>query len=446
MEPTTSNQNKNSNMLKNIIYAMVGVFVALLIFIVGLTVGVTAAKGFGLPGPSPFLPDLSSGTSLAPSNTITSSAGVNLALMNDVLLRLRSQWYGTMPSNDQLTNGALRGMVSSLGDPFTAYVEPKYALILNQDMSGQFEGIGATLKQITSGAIQIVSTFENSPARKGGIQRGDIIDAVNGTKVTGLSVTEVAAMVRGTQGTTVTLSLLRADNPKPISITLTRETINIPLVTSKMVGDGQIAYVSLYDFSQEASTQLGTRIQSLLALHPKAIILDLRDNPGGLLSQAIAVGGIFLKPGVFVIERDNKGNERRDSTTGGGIATDIPMVVLVNGGSASAAEIVAGAIQDYGRAKLIGETTFGKGSVQLPETLPNGGQLRITIQHWYTPKGRGINGVGITPDFVVVRSPADIQAGRDPQLDAAANYLLFGKAPAEASTPTSLQVTATPTP
>jgi carboxyl-terminal processing protease len=440
----TASQDKNNNLLKNIVLTMVGIFTAVLIFIVGLTVGVTAAKGFSFADSSPLLPDMSSSASLAPSTTVTNSGSLNVALMNDVLQRLRSQWYGTMPSNDQLTDGALRGMVSSLGDPFTAYVEPKYAQILSQDMSGKFEGIGATLKQITGGAIQIVSTFENSPARKGGVKAGDIIDAVNGTKVTGLSTTEVVAMVRGTRGTTVTLSLLRADSPKPFNIVLTRETINIPLVTSKMVGDGQIGYVSLYDFSQEASGQLNTQIRNLLAQHPKAIILDLRDNPGGLLNQAIDVGSIFLKPGVFVVERDNKGNERRDNTTAGGIATDIPMVVLVNGGSASAAEIVAGALQDYGRAKLIGETTFGKGSVQLPEMLPNGGQLRITIQHWYTPKGRGIHGTGITPDYTVARTQDDILAGRDPQLDAAVNYLLTGKAPV--ATPTAAAAATVPVP
>ena len=190
-------------------------------------------------------------------------------------------------------------------------------------------------------------------------------------------------------------------------------------------------------------------MKDLLAQNPKALILDLRDNPGGYLNQAIDVGSIFLKPGVFVIERDNKGNERRDNTKGGGIATDVPMVVLVNGGSASAAEIVAGALQDYQRATLIGETTFGKGSVQLPESLSNGGQLRITIQHWYTPKGRGIHGVGITPDYVVARTAADIQAGNDPQLDAAVNFLQSGKAPeatVTAVTPAPVPATATPAP
>ncbi|HEY3342234.1 MAG TPA: S41 family peptidase, partial [Anaerolineae bacterium] len=394
MEPAS--ENKKGDLLKNVKFGLIGVVVAVLIFIVGLTVGLTAANGFAANGVTSVLNNGGAGSTA----TITSTnAGLNVTLMNDVLQRLRSQWYGNIPTSDQLTDGAIRGMVSSLGDPFTAYVEPKYAAILNQDMSSKFEGIGATLKQTTGGAIQIVSTFDNSPARKGGVMAGDVIDAVNGTKVTGLSTTEVAAMVRGTKGTTVTLTLRRADVVKAFDLALVRDQINIPLVTSKMLGNGKVGYVSLYDFSAEASTQLNIKLQELQAQKPKALILDLRDNPGGYLNQAIDVGSIFLKPGVFVIERDNNGNERRDNTRSGGIATDIPMVVLVNGGSASAAEIVAGALQDYSRARLIGETTFGKGSVQLPETLSNGGQLRITIQHWYTPKGRGIHGVGITPDY-----------------------------------------------
>jgi carboxyl-terminal processing protease len=243
-------------------------------------------------------------------------------------------------------------------------------------------------------------------------------------------------MIRGTAGTTVTLTLRRADRPKSFDLTITRAAITIPLVTSKMVGDGTIAYVSLYDFSQQASQQLNSQLKDLLAKKPKGLILDLRDNPGGYLSQAVDVGSIFLKKGVLVIERDAKGNEHSESTTGNGIALDIPMVVLVNGGSASAAEIVAGAIQDYGRATLIGETTFGKGSVQAPQTLSNGGQLRVTIQHWYTPKNRGIHGTGIAPDYTVLRTPADELAGRDPQLDAGIDFLATGKTPAPIAVPT----------
>lgn len=440
MQPST--ENSGNSTLKNVLLGMTGVFIAVMIFVVGVSVGVAAANGFNLSGTA-LLPAATDRTASIGDGSTSSNSGLNVALMNDVLSRLRSQWYGDIPTNDKLTDGAIRGMVSALGDPFTAYIEPQYAKILEQDMTSKFEGIGATLKSVTGGAIQIVKTFDNSPARNSGVQSGDLIEAVNGAKVSGLNTNEVAAMIRGTAGTTVTLTLRRADRPKSFDLTITRAAITIPLVTSKMVSDGSIAYVSLYDFSQQASQQLNTQLKELLAKNPKGLILDLRDNPGGYLSQAVDVGSIFLKKGTLVIERDVKGNEHTESTTGNGMALDIPMVVLVNGGSASAAEIVAGAIQDYGRATLIGETTFGKGSVQAPQSLSNGGQLRVTIQHWYTPKNRGIHGAGIAPDYTVLRTPADELAGRDPQLDAGIDFLTTGKTPAPVAVPT-IAPTATP--
>lgn len=428
----TQPQGSGSSALKMALLGLLGIVVGGLIFVAGLGVGVATSGGFNIAGPASVQPLSAPGADTEQGRV----SGVDTALMNDVLRRLRSQWYGEMPDSDKLTDGAIRGMVAALGDPFTAYVEPRYAKILEDDASSSFEGIGATLRQVTGGGVQIVRTFDGAPAQKGGVLPGDMIEAVDGTPVTGLSTYEVAALVRGPKGTTVTLTLRRADVPKPFDISLVRDRINIPLVTGKMVGDGRIAYVSLFDFSAQASAQLTAQLRELLKQNPKGLILDLRDNPGGLLSQALEVGDIFLKDGVFIIQRDNKGNEERRSTTNRGIAQDIPMVVLVNGASASAAEVLAGAIQDYNRARIIGEQTFGKGSVQLPQSLPNGGQLRITIQRWYTPKNRAIHQVGIKPDYVVPMSNEDALKGRDPQLDAAVEYLLSGKEPAPPPVPT----------
>jgi carboxyl-terminal processing protease len=410
---------------------MLGVLVAALIFAAGLGVGIVAAGNFGFAGASAFLP-----AGQASGQAAADADSVDMSLVNDVLLRLRSQWYGDVPAGDKLTDGALRGMVASLGDPYTAYIEPTYAKILMDGINSSFEGIGATMRQLPSGGIQIVSTFEGAPAQQTGVLAGDIIEAVDGKIVTGLSTYEVAALVRGPKGTTVTLTLRRADRARPFDLAIVRDRIDIPLVTGKMVGDGQIAYASLYDFSAQAGPQLGAQLAELLKQNPKGLILDLRNNGGGLLSQAVEVGDLFLKDGVFIIQRDNQGQEERKSTTDRGLAQDIPLVVLVNGGSASAAEVLAGAIQDYGRGTLIGEQTFGKGSVQSPQTLSNGGQLRITIQHWYTPKDRGIDKTGIRPDFVVSATPEDGQAGRDPQLDAAVEYLLTGQQPEPTPFPT----------
>ena len=439
-----SNAFGNSS-IRNVALGMLGMFIGALIFILGVAVGVAFSRPGGLlyTGASPFASFPSIAANPQVSDAAAEQRGLNYALINDVISRLRTQWYGELPSSAQLTDGAIKGLVNALGDEFTQYVEPRFAKMLNEDITGAFEGIGATLRETSGGGIQIVRTFPGMPAERGGVLPGDIIEAVNGVKTQGLNSTEVAAMVRGPRGTTVTLTLRRADRPRPFDVTLVRERIEIPLVSSRMVGDGSIGYISLFDFSQPASRQLEKHLREILRNRPKALIFDLRDNPGGLLSQAQEVGDIFLKKGTFVIERDYRGNKKVTETTDRGIAQDIPLVVLVNGGSASAAEIVAGAIQDTGRAVLIGEKTFGKGSVQSPQTLSNGGQLRITIERWYTPNDRAIHGVGITPDYAVSNSPEDSREGKDPQLEAAIAFLTSGKTPAPTPIPT---VAPTPSP
>jgi carboxyl-terminal processing protease len=435
IEPTTRGAPSAA---KNVALGMLGVFIGSLIFIMGITVGAALSRPGGLlfAGPSPMRNNENIEASAGVAAAAQEQKGLTHSLINDVISRLKSQWYGDLPSNAQLTDGAIKGMVASLGDQFTQYVEPRFAKILNEDITGQFEGIGATLKQTSSGGIQVVRTFPGTPAEKGGVLVGDVIEAVDDTLVLGLNTTEVAALVRGPRGSAVRLTLRRSDVSRAFEVRLVRERINIPLVNSRMVGDGSIGYISLFDFSQQASDQLKLDLQALLDKKPRAIIFDLRDNPGGLLSQAEEVGDIFLKKGVFVIERDYKGNKKVVETTDLGIGQDIPMVVLVNGGSASAAEIVAGALQDYRRATLIGEKTFGKGSVQSPQTLPNGGQLRITIERWYTPKDRAIHGTGIAPDYTVITTPEDSRAGKDPQLEAAVEMLMTGKMPAPTAIPT----------
>ena len=443
-QPQPQHRSHNTN-IRNAALILMGSFISALIFILGVTVGavITRPGGMLFTGASPFPPTNGGGLSAILPNLAGSNVSdenhqgrVDTALIDNVLQRLKTQWYGDMPTDDKLTDGAVRGMVNSLGDQFTQYVEPRYAKILNENINGSFDGIGATIKQLASGDIQIVRTVPGTPAQKSGVEPGDILEAVDGKRINGLSSSEVAAMMRGERGTTVKLTIRREGTPKPFDLTLTRARIEVPLVTSKMVGaDKNIAYVSLLEFSATANDQLTKQVDDLLKQKPKALILDLRDNPGGLLNQAVQIGDLFLKKGVFVIERDYKGAESTLETSDSGPAQDIPMVVLVNAGSASASEIVAGAIQDYGRAKLVGETTFGKGSVQSPQNLPNGGQLRITVQRWYTPKDRGIHGTGITPDFLIVNTPEDTKANKDPQLDAAVEYLNTGKTPATVTTP-----------
>lgn len=339
---------------------------------------------------------------------------------------LKEEYYGDLPDAQALPRAALRGVLATLDDKNTALIDPEISKILNEDSSGSFEGIGAMVRINKDNILEIARLFPGQPAEKAGVKEGDQVIVVDGKSIIGLSVYEAVALIRGPAGTTVKLTIVRKGELKPIEISVTRAKITIPLVQSKML-DGDIAYVSLFDFSAQATDQLNSTLQTLLDKKPKGLILDLRDNPGGFLQQALQVADIFLDSGVIATEKDRDGSGQTFRSGPRGIAQDIPMVVLVNGGSASASEIVAGALQDRNRAKLIGEKTFGKGSVQLPHTLSDGSELRITIAHWFTPNGREIDGIGLTPDVVVPLTQDDVTAGRDPQLDRAVQFLLSGK-------------------
>jgi len=339
---------------------------------------------------------------------------------------LKEEYYGELPDAQKLSRSALRGVLSTLEDKNTALIEPEISKILDEDSAGSFEGIGATVRVNQDNVLEIVRPFPGQPADKAGVKAGDVVIAVDGKSIVGFSVYEAVALIRGPAGTTVKLSIVRKGEEKPIEISVTRAKIVIPLVQSKML-DGNIAYVSLYDFSAQATEQLNSSLQTLLDQKPKGLIFDLRDNPGGFLQQAIQVADIFLDSGVVVSEKDKDGNGQTFRSGPRGVGQSIPLVVLVNEGSASASEIVAGALQDRDRAKLIGDKTFGKGSVQLPHQLSDGSELRVTIAHWFTPNGRQIHGTGLTPDIVVPITEEDATAGRDPQLERAVQYLLNGK-------------------
>lgn len=339
---------------------------------------------------------------------------------------VKEEYYGELPPTDKLVDGAIRGMVQVLGDKFTSYISPEIARVINEDATGSFEGIGAMVRMNENNQLEISRPFPGQPADKAGVRAGDIVLAVDGTSIAGYGLYEAIALIRGPAGSKVTLTIERAGEDKPFDVTITRARIEIPIIESKMLPDN-IAYVKLDEFSAPATERLQAALKDLLAQKPKGLILDLRDNPGGFLQQAIEVSDQFLASGIIVIERMGEGEEKTFRATSRGIAQDIPMVVLVNGGSASASEIVAGALQDLGRAKLIGEQTFGKGSVQTSRTLSNNGEMRVTIARWFTPNDRAIHGEGLKPDIEVELTADDAKAGRDPQLDRAVEYLLTGK-------------------
>lgn len=334
------------------------------------------------------------------------------------------QQYIDQPVNDtRLMQGAIRGMLDSLGDSHTGYMTPEEYTQANMPLSGSYEGIGAYVDS-SKKLLTIISPMPGSPAEKAGLKSGDEIIAIDGKSVTGVDPSVVLRSVLGPAGTTVTLTIHRPDPESTLDVSIVRQKIVLPSIESRML-DQNVAYIAIYTFGDTTAADLKTALTDLLAKNPKGLILDLRDNGGGYLTTAIEVVSQFIPSGVVMYEDQGNGQRQTYTAISGGLATSIPLVVLVNGGTASASEITAGAIQDYGRGKLVGTTTYGKGSVQNWIPLENNqGAVRITIARWLTPKERQINGVGLTPDVVVDRTEADLKAGKDPQLEKAIELLV----------------------
>lgn len=322
-----------------------------------------------------------------------------------------------------LMRGAIRGMLEALGDAHTAYMDPEQYDQASIGLAGEYEGIGAWVD--TDGKfLTIVAPMPGSPAEKAGIEPGDEVIAVDGDDVTGLDPSLVVQRVLGPKGSTVRLTLKRDGVDDPFDVEVVRDSINIPSVESRMLDDG-IAYVQVQTFGEATTRDLKRALAGLMPQHPAGLILDLRGNGGGYLTTAVDVTSEFLSDGVVLTERFGDGRQEIYRARSGGLATDIPMVVLVDGGSASASEIVAGALQDHGRAVLVGETTYGKGSVQDWIPLSNDqGAVRVTIARWYTPDDRQINEAGLAPDVEVLITEDDLAAERDPQLEKAVEILL----------------------
>ena len=377
-----------------------------------------ASPDAGAPEPSPQ-------PSPAPTIEMPAETGATFDLFWEAWDLIQRDFYGDLPTEEELTYGAIRGALNTLDDPFTGFIEPQTAAINRENRSGAFEGIGAYVT-MRDGRLEIVSTFDGQPAEEAGLRRGDIVLQVDDTPIENMSIYEAITLIRGPAGTSLHLTVLR-EGEEPFEVELIRTRIDIPVLETEMREDG-IAYVRLSEFSSDASVRMADAIELLLDQNPSGLILDLRGNPGGFLNEAILTTGLFLPKGEEVlIERLKDGSESRFETPDEPIAPDIPMVVLVDGGSASASEILAGALQDHSRGVLIGEKTFGKGSVQLPHQLSNGAELRVTIARWFTPNDRAIHGEGLEPDIVVVLTPEDIDAELDPQLDRAIEYLLTGQ-------------------
>ncbi len=333
------------------------------------------------------------------------------------------RYYGGPVASTVLTHGAIRGAIATLRDPFTWFAEPEEAERIKQAASGEYSGIGAVVDEDDAGNLVIVRPFKEGPADRAGLVPGDIVLEVEGAETRLLGLEQAVGRIRGPEGTPVRLLVQRAGLEQPFEMELLRAKIEIPSVEYEML-DERIAYLKVNEFRANAPTQVHAALEELLARGPNSLILDLRDNPGGLLSSSIEIASEFVAEGVIALEKGSNGLDEQHLAHGDGLVTDLPLVVLVNSGTASAAEIVAGAIRDHERGVLIGETTLGKGSVQSPVDLSDGSHLRLTIAHWFTPQGQLIHGDGLRPDVEVPLSHEDLANERDPQLDVAIAYLI----------------------
>lgn len=320
------------------------------------------------------------------------------------------------PTETSATAGAIQGLLESGGDRYGVYFDSKHFEYFNEDMAGEFGGVGVLLGE-KDGTAYVVEVYDETPAKRGGIKAGDIflkIDDVSRDKWTS---DEVVKRVRGKEGTDVELTMFRPKGGddgehETYTVTLTREMIQFPNVESR-IESGDVGYIRLGQFNAQATDDIRDEIKALEKKGAASLVLDLRDNPGGGLDQAVDVSSLFISDGVVVRVAERNRPEVEYRTTERTI-TDVPLVVLINGNSASASEIVGGALQDYGRAKLVGEKSFGKGSVQTVKKLSFGGAVKFTTAHYLTPKSRVIDGEGLTPD-VEVKMEAEKQA--DPKTD-----------------------------
>lgn len=323
----------------------------------------------------------------------------------------------------QMIEGATKGLVESLNDPYSEFLNSKENQALTEELSGEFFGVGMEISKKNNNIV-IISPLPGTPAEKAGLQPNDIILKIDGKDATQLSSQEAANLIKGPEGTTVTLTIYRPDWNEAREITLQREKISVPTLTWQML-DSQIAYLRIYSFNQPLMFDFPQVAFQILSQHPKGLIIDLRNNPGGYLDAVINISGWFLEKGSIVLKEDfGNDNIKITRATGNGLLKDLPTVVLVNEGTASAAEILAGTLRDNRGVKLIGTQTFGKGSVQELVSLRGDNSLKITIAKWLTPNGTLIQGNGLKPDFEVknkeeLGSYSQLDLTQDQQLQAA---------------------------
>ncbi len=339
----------------------------------------------------------------------------------------------------KMSEEAIRGFIEALGDPHMTYISPEQMRMSRDDLAGEFFGIGATVAQAPDGkGVIIQAPMENSPAMKAGIKPGDRILAVDGVDATGWSVSEAVLIIRGEEGVPVILTILHVGDVDPVDIEVIRGRVKLESVYSRMIPDTSYGEMDIRQFTDETPGEIREHMTDLLSQGAEGVVIDLRNNPGGLLHATLDSASEFIPEGRLAYEQDRNG-ARRDFYAHGEVNFEnVPIVLLVNEWSGSGAELFSGAIQDHGRGILIGVQTFGKGSVNITRTLSNGAGLNITIRRWYTPNGNVIEGVGLTPDVIVKADPTPDQRDVDwvePQMDAAIKQLDFQTQVTTAVTP-----------
>jgi len=402
----------------------------LFVFLLGIGTGVLFMRAPATPGVASNGWQWTLGN-LAPSNEICFQENETafypeFSTFWEAIHLIQRDFYGEFPNAEDATYNAINGIVNQLGDPNTSFLPPDEANLFRTNIAGSFEGIGARVDwDEETKTLRITEPFENQPAWVAGLRRGDLVLAVDGESLVGTNLTDAVSKVRGPKGTDVLLLISRTEVDEPFEVTVTRDRIETPTIATETLGEAEnIAYIKLNTFNQNAGQLVQQAVEDAVMRDAAGIVFDLRGNSGGLLREAVKVANVFLEDSPILIERFSDGREEHYQTTGSAVAKDLPMVVLVNEGSASASEIVAGALQDNERGKLVGTVTYGKGSVQLPHTLQGGGIMRVTVARWYTPNDRTIDGEGLQPD-VTVEVDETAQSGEiDPQLDAALSVLL----------------------
>ncbi len=408
---------------------VVGVIALVVVFGAGVWIGLSEHQTNSAQAQSTSTLSISINSNTPPVNIDMSQFWQAWNLLNTNFVETHAS--SSIPSDQQKEYGAIAGLAASYGDPYTVFFPPADAQVFNQDVSGSFDGVGMEIDNNAQGQLIVVAPLKNSPAQAAGVESGDIILGIDATSTANMAADEAVKLIRGPKGTTVKLTIERAGQKNPIVISVVRDTIAIPIINAYKRPDG-IFTIELYSFSADSANLFRGALRQFVLSGSDKLILDLRGNPGGYLDAAVNIASYFLPTGDTVVTEDFKGKQSNvvDQSYGYNVFAGDPnfkMAILVDQGSASASEILAGALQQQGVAKLVGTRTFGKGSVQELMDLGGGAELKITIARWLTPNGTSISDGGLRPDIAAQYTDADKAAGRDPQTDAAVQWLTTGQ-------------------